>query len=257
MKRTYSIILKKMKNNILIAGAGDVGKTLASILGKKYAVHFVDLRSSKNIDILKIDVLHICFPYNKHFIRNASAYIQKFKPRITIINSTVAVGTTSRIIRQIHSQAVVHSPVIGDHSKLALGISTFTKAIGAKNKYYGQKASNHFKFAGLKTKVFSDSKTTELGKLLLTTQFALNIAFHQEMERMCKKTDVDFDKTVQQFKSIFNDGYCKIRPNVVMPNLFPGKIMGTCLMQNIEILKEHNQSEFLKAIEASNDKKKK
>ena len=247
----------KNKKNILIAGAGDVGKALASVLKTKYTVHFVDLRSSKSTDRIKVDVLHVCFPYSKHFVQDTLTYINNLKPRITIVNSTVAVGTTSEITRQAKSKSIVHSPVIGDHNKLTLGVSTFTKTIGAKSSYYGGQASKHFELAGLKTVVFSNPETTELGKLLLTTQFALNIAFHQEMERMCKKANVNFDKTVREFKSIFNDGYCKIRPNVVMPNLFPGKIMGTCLMQNIEILREIGQSEFLKNIKASNDKKKK
>lgn len=247
----------KNKKITLIAGAGDVGKALANVLRIKYAVHFIDLRSSKSRDWGRVDVLHICFPYSKHFVRDTLVYIENLKPRITIINSTVAVGTTDKITRKTKGESIVHSPIIGDHNKLTLGISTFTKTIGAKSSYYGREASKHFKSAGLKTVVFSDPKTTELGKLLLTTQFALNIAFHQEMKRMCKKTNVNFDKTVREFKLIFNDGYCKIRPNVIMPNLFPGKIMGTCLMQNIEILKESNQSEFLKNIKASNDKKKK
>ena len=247
----------KNKKNILIAGAGDVGKALANVLQKKYAVRFIDLRSSKSKGWGKVDVLHVCFPYSKHFVQDVLVYINNLKPRITIINSTVAVGTTDRIIRQIKNKSVVHSPIIGDHNKLTLGVSTFTKIIGAKSNYYGRQASKHFELAGLKTVVFSDPKTTELGKLLLTTQFALNIAFHQEMERMCEKTNVNFDKTVREFKTIFNDGYCKIRPNVIMPNLFPGKIMGTCLMQNIEILREIGQSEFLKNIKVSNDKKKK
>jgi len=249
--------MKKNKKYVLIAGAGDVGKSLAQILKKKYNIYFIDRNYSGKFSNINFDVLHICFPYNKKFINSTVLYIKQFKPRLTIINSTVAVGTTQKIIKRVKSQAVVHSPIIGDHNKLTLGISTFTKIIGAGNSYYARCVSDHFKSVGFKTQIFKDAKTTELGKLLLTTQFALNIAFHQEMKRMCDKTDIDFDKTINQIKKIFNAGYFKIRPNVVLPNLFPGKISGSCLMQNIEILHQYYQSEFLVAIKNSDDKKKK
>lgn len=249
--------MKNNKKNVLIAGAGDVGKSLAQALNVKYKVYFIDRNSSGNFSNIKFDVLHICFPYDKEFIDSTAGYIEKFRPHLTIINSTVAVGTTRKVIKRVKNQAIVHSPIIGDHNKLALGISTFIKIIGAENNYYARCASDHFRSVGLKTQIFKDSKTTELGKLFLTTQFALNIAFHQEMERMCKKSDIDFDKTVNQIKKIFNSGYYKIRPNVVLPDLFPGKINGSCLMQNIEILHQYYQSEFFKTIKKSDDKKKK
>jgi len=249
--------MARNKKNVLIAGAGDVGKSLAQILNKKYNIYFLDQNSLNKFADTGFDVLHICFPYNENFINEIIKYIKNFKPSLTIIDSTVAVGTTQKIIKHIQKKAVVHSPVIGDHNKLTLGISTFAKTIGADSSYFAKQASNHFRSVGINTKIFNDSRITELGKLLLTTQFALNITFHQEMERMCKKLEIDFAGAVNQMKDIFNTGYYKIRPNVVMPNLFPGKIGGSCLMQNIEILQKNYQSKFLKVIKTSNDKKKK
>lgn len=249
--------MKNSKKNIIIAGAGDVGKNLAKVIKGKYNIYFIDRKLPINIPDRPVEILHICFPYNNHFIKNATSYIKKYRPRLTIINATVAVGTTRQIMHHTKSPAVLHSPVIGDHNKLAQGILTFKKAIGAESRYYAQRASVHFNQAGIKTVFLGKPEVTELGKLLLTTQFALNIAFHQEMERMCQKENIDYTKTIKCFKQIFNEGYEKIRPNVIMPNLFPGKIEGSCLMQNIEILKTFYQSDFFSAIKKSNNKKKK
>lgn len=247
--------MTKKQNNTLIIGAGDVGNALALVLKKNHKIFVVDKRiKEKHLD-KKFSIMHICFPFDKSFINSCQEYIRVYKPSLTIINSTVAVGTTEEIAKKTRT-AVVHSPVIGDHNNLYEGIKNFTKTIGATDKRWGQKATRHFHKAGLKTKTFNSPKITELGKVLLTTQFALNIAFHQEMERVCKKYGVDFSKTATDFKIIFNNGYSKIRPNVVMPNLFPGKIGGSCLMQNIRILEKQYRSDFFKAIQKSNDRKK-
>ncbi len=244
-----------MKKNILIIGAGDVGKTLAKALENYYNVFLLDKKIKNDFTNKCFEIIHICYYYDEKFIPSTIEYIDKFKSSLVIINSTVAVGTIDKIILKTGFKAIVHSPIIGDHDNLLLGIKTFTKPIGSSSIYYGQKTSKHFRKAGIKTKLFNDPKITELGKLLLTSQFALNISYHQEMERIAQKGDIKFSKAVNQMKSIFNEGYSKIRPNVILPNLFPGKIQGKCLMQNLKILDEFYQSDFSNLIKKSNNKK--
>lgn len=248
--------MAKKENNVLIIGAGDVGGALSVVLKKNYKIFIIDKKTKDKYLGKSFTVAHICFPFDKYFVDSCVEYIKVYKPEITIINSTVAVGTTEKIIKETGESPVVHSPIMGDHNQLCKSIKAFTKTIGASNKRWGKTALEHFRRAGLKTKLFDNPKTTELGKLLLTTQFALNIAFHQEMERLCKKFDVDFNESIVEMKKIFNNGYVIFRPNVIMPNLFPGKIKGSCLMQNIAILEKQYRSDFFETIKRSNGKKK-
>lgn len=246
---------QKRKNNVLVIGIGDVGNALIKALKKNYKVYTADKNTKPDPRLHDFAIMHICFSFDKNFIASCKKYIEIYNPKLTIINSTVAVGTTREIINKTGQKSVVHSPVIGDHNALYKGIKTFTKIIGATDKKNALLAAKHFRSIGLNTKIFNSPETTELAKLLLTTQFALNIAFHQEMERMCHKFGTDFAETINTAKHIYNNGYSKIRPNVIMPDLFPGKIRGSCLMQNIAILEKQYKSAFFQAIKNSNDKK--
>ena len=106
-------------------------------------------------------------------------------------------------------------------------------------------AESHLKSLGIKTKVFQPSATTEIGKLLDTSYYAICIAWHGEMEKICKKFNIDFEKTVADFNRTYNEGYIKLgMNNVVRPVLYPPKnvISGHCVIPNAEILKNYFDS---------------
>ena len=117
--------------------------------------------------------------------------------------------------------------------------------------------SKHFESLGIKTEIMKSPIETELGKLFGTTYYGLCIAYHQEMERICKKFNADFKQAVTRFNETYNDGCKIVNPNVVRPVLYPGFIGGHCVMPNIGILKKDVKSDFLDTIEKSNELKKK
>lgn len=248
-------LIDKVENdNILIIGNGTVGQGLEKLYeGTKYRVH---IRGRDPIQWNGTPkVMHICFHHNKHFDKAAIDYIKQYNPTLTIIEATVPVGTTEKIARATKSK-VVHSPIRGMHNDITSGMRTFTKMIGGERKA-AQMAERHYKEMGLTTEVFNSSAETELAKLLSTTQYALNIAFCQEIKRMCDKYGLDFENVYTKANISYNEGYGKLKPNVVRPVLKPGIIGGTCLMQNIELFKGAWESDFLKAIVKSNEKRKK
>ena len=60
------------------------------------------------------DVLHVCYPFQiEDFVGVTAGYIDRFKPKVTVINSTVAVGTTRQISERTGTD-VVNSPVRGN-----------------------------------------------------------------------------------------------------------------------------------------------
>ena len=133
----------------------------------------------------------------------------------------------------------------------------FVKFIGPADKKSGEDAKKHFESMGIKTEIMKSPMETELGKLFGTTYYGLCIAYHQEMERICKKFNADFKQAVTRFNETYNDGCKTANPNVVRPVLYPGFIGGHCVMPNIGILKKDVKSDFLDAIEKSNELKKK
>ena len=190
-----------------------------------------------------VDVLHVCYPFQiKDFVGETTRYIEFFKPVLTIINSTVAIGTT-RAIADRTGAAVVNSPVRGKHARMLEDLRFYTKFVGAVDPAAGEQAAKHFQSAGLRTKVLSSPEATELAKLTETTYFGLLIAWAQEIERYCDQAGADYSEVISFYDEI------KFFPPV---KYFPGVIGGHCVMPNIKILSKFDRSVILEAIEVSN-----
>lgn len=231
------------KEKIGVLGFGEVGQAIAKFYKKPL---IKDL--NRDDGLAGVSTLNVCIPYTNNFVKIVAGEIKKLKPRLTIIHSTVAPGTTKEVIRKTGNKMIVHSPVRGIHPYLYEGIRTFVKFVGAENKKSGEAAKKHFKSLGIKTEVFQPAKTTELGKLLDTTYYGVVIAWHGEMKKICDKENVDFDKAVTAFNETYNEGYNKLGlKKVIRPVLYPpkGGIGGHCIIPNMEILKKkHKSSSF-------------
>jgi UDP-N-acetyl-D-mannosaminuronate dehydrogenase len=231
----------KTEKNVVVVGLGEVGKPLFQLISEHQEVVGVDISPVRPVD--DVEVLHICYPFQiKDFIGETARYIDLFKPVVTVINSTVSVGTT-RAIAERTGTAVVNSPVRGKHARMLEELRHYTKFVGALDPAAAEKAACHFESVGLKTKVLSSPEATELAKLTETTYFGLMIAWAQELERYCDQTD----QTYEEITSFYDE--IKFFPPV---KYFPGVIGGHCVMPNIEILSKFNHSVILDAIQASN-----
>lgn len=232
------------RTKVVVAGLGEVGKPLFDLLSTEYDVIGVDITTPERIE--QADVLHVCFPFQiKDFLGETTRYIHLFKPALTVVNSTVAIGTT-RAIAERTGAAVVNSPVRGKHARMLAELSLYAKFVGAMNTATGEQAARHFESVGLKTKILSSPEATELAKLTETTYFGVLIAWAQEVERYCDRSAVDYDEVVSFFEEI------KYLPPV---KYHPGIIGGHCVMPNIKILSKYTHSMLLDAIQTSNDMK--
>ncbi|OGZ69207.1 MAG: hypothetical protein A3D35_03315 [Candidatus Staskawiczbacteria bacterium RIFCSPHIGHO2_02_FULL_34_9] len=224
-----------------ILGYGEIGKAIAKFYNNP---KIKDL--ARNDDLFGVDVLHVCIPWSENFVKVVSGEINNIKPKITIIHSTVVPGTTKKI-----GGSVVHSPVRGVHPYLHEGVKTFIKYIGADNKKAAQLAEAHLKSLGIKTKIFYNSKTTELAKLLDTTYYGVIIAWHGEMKKITDKFNVDFEEAVTDFNKTYNEGYKKLgKNNVIRPVLYaPNRpIGGHCVAPNARLLKKYSNSKAISLI---------
>jgi UDP-N-acetyl-D-mannosaminuronate dehydrogenase len=228
-------------SKVVVVGLGEIGKPLFRIISEHHEVVGVDISPVGPVD--HVDVLHVCYPFQiKDFIGETARYIEFFKPALTVINSTVAVGTT-RAIAERTGTAVVNSPVRGKHTRMLEDLRFYTKFVGALDSAAVEKAVFHFRSVGLKTKVLSSPEATELAKLTETTYFGLMIAWAQELERYCDQSGQDY----QEITSFYDE--IKFFPPV---KYFPGVIGGHCVMPNSEILSKFRKSVMLEAIQTSN-----
>jgi UDP-N-acetyl-D-mannosaminuronate dehydrogenase len=233
------------KETVVVTGLGEVGKPLYQLISKHHNAVGVDITPPSK-EVRDVNVLHVCFPFQiKDFVGEAARYIDMFRPKLTIINSTVAVGTT-RAIAQRTGTPVAYSPVRGKHVRMLEDMQRYTKFVGALDSTIGEQAAAHFGSLGLKTKILSSPEATEIAKLTETTFFGLMIAWAQEVERYADQVGQNYDEIVSFYDEI---GFF---PPV---KYFPGVIGGHCVMPNIELLKRFADSEILKAIEISNLKK--
>lgn len=234
-----------MNSKILVIGLGEVGRPLLEVISDHLEVVGIDIAPVEFNG--ECEVMHICFPFQVlNFVDQCVEYINKYRPKLTVINSTVSPGTT-RKIHQKAGTAIAYSPVRGKHIKMKQEMLHYDKFIGGIDRESSQKTADHFQAVGMKTRILSSPETAELAKLSETTYFGVLIAWAQELERYCDQLSVNYDEVTTIFEEI------AYLPPV---KYFPGIIGGHCVMPNIKILKETFKSELLDAIEKSNEYKK-
>ena len=165
---------------VVVVGLGEVGKPLYELVSRSCDAIGVDVAGTDYTG--PVSILHVCYPFEiADFIGETARYIERFNPSITIINSTVAVGTT-RSVYERTGASLVNSPVRGKHIRMLEDMQKYTKFVGAIDRTAADAAAVHFQAAGLKTKVLSTPEATELAKLTETTYFGVMIAWAQEVE---------------------------------------------------------------------------
>jgi UDP-N-acetyl-D-mannosaminuronate dehydrogenase len=235
----------KGAGTVVVVGLGEVGRPLLELVAKRHAAVGVDV-SLPDGRMERVDVMHVCYPFEiEDFVGETVRYIERFNPVLTVVNSTVAVGTT-RFIAERARAPVVHSPIRGKHARMLEELCRYTKFVGAMDGPSGKCAAEHFESIGLRTRVLASPETTELAKLTETTYFGLMIAWAQQVERYCDQVGADYDEVVSFYDEV--DFFPPAK-------YFPGIIGGHCVMPNIEVLSRMGQSAILEAIQSSNRRK--
>jgi UDP-N-acetyl-D-mannosaminuronate dehydrogenase len=253
------------KETVLVIGLGEIGYTLFALLNeekKGFTVYGLDLDETKMRQLnqsrskfpSQIDTLHVCLPCSnqQNFADVVVGYVEEFKPKLVIINSTVPPGTTMKVAERCKC-LVAHSPARGVHKSaehMKWEMRRWTKYVGGASPGAAQAARCHFEKLNLKVKVLKSCTETELAKLFETTYRAWIIACFQEMHRISRVFGADFDETVD-----FLEDTHRLRFD--RPVMFPGVIGGHCLIPNTELLLAAYDSEFLRLILESNEKRKK
>jgi hypothetical protein len=205
----------------LVIGSGEIGTSLNNIIDQ-------DIRDKAVIvNDTSYDIIHICFPFSKTFIKDVKDYQKEYNPKYTVIHSTVPVGTSRKL-------KAIHSPCLGIHPHLEESMLTFKKFIGGGDTNLIQ----WFRRLGFKVQPFDNPETTELMKILSTTKYGLDITFNQEVKELCDTYKVPFEAWTL-WTNNYNTGYEKLgyeeykRPNLIY---MKGNIGGHCVLNNLKLL---------------------
>ena len=252
-----------VEEKVLVVGLGEVGLPLYELLmeSERFVVYGFDIDEEKMREVgqsrsglpSEVDVMHVCIPCfsRDEFVDVVVGYVERFKPKLVIINSTVPPGTTQKVHGRCDCH-VAHSPVRGVHKSLEhmkWELKRWTKYVGGADAEATEVSRKHFEKIGLRTKVLKSCAETELAKLFETTYRAWMIVCFQEMHRISRHFGADFDNVVD-----FLEDTHRVRFD--RPVMFPDIIGGHCLIPNTELLLKSYDSEFLRLILESNEKRK-
>lgn len=252
------------KETVLLIGLGEIGHTLFSLYSAKkdvFSVFGIDIDETKMKELgqdkskipAKIDTLQVCMPCGNpdKFAQIVADYVQQYKPKLAIVNSTVPPGTTLKVADKCKCE-VVHSPARGVHitdEHMVWEMKRWPKYVGGATHKAGELAKTHFEKLGLTVKVLKSCRETELAKIFETTYRALMIVGFQEMHRIARANGADFNDTVDFLEDTH-------RQRLDRPIMFPGFIGGHCLIPNTQLLLKSYDSNVLRFILESNEKRK-
>ena len=249
---------------MLVVGLGEIGHTLFTLYKEKnaeFAVYGLDLdeakmqmlNQSKEVVPSQVDVLQVCLPCGNpdRFAQIVADYAKQYKPTLIVNNSTVPPGTTLKVAEQCRC-LTVHSPSRGVHitaEHMLWEMKRWPKYVGGATPEASEVAKTHFGKLGLTVKVLNGCTETELAKLFETTYRAWMITCFQEMHRISRKHGADFNDLLDFLEDTH-------RQRLDRPIMFPGVIGGHCLIPNTELLLKSYESNLLRLILESNEKRK-
>ena len=227
--------------HLVVGYLGEVGQCIYKFLAGE-DIRGIDINIYETIKE-KCSYMHVCIPYSETFVCHIKKYIRIYKPKYVIVYSTVLPGTCRAL-----GKNVVHSPIEGQHPDLLGCFKTFTRLI-AGNK--SKKVAIFFDKKGLSVETFNKPEVTELGKLLSTTRYGINIVFAKHQEELCNKYKVPYQNAVLDYQYMYNKGYAlRGKTRYIQPMLVPpGNIIGGhCVSPNAKLLEKISNSNLIKEL---------
>ncbi len=223
----------------LIIGYGEIGKAVQEAVCPDAKIYDIKRKNSR---VGPVDIMHVCFSYDKDFVHNVQSYAIQWQPKHIIIWSTVQIGTTKKI------RDAVHSPVEGKHPNLAESIENAVRWVGYNNKYDARFFSEYFTLKGFKTKLVKNTNHTEALKLLSTTEYGINIAFADYKAQVAESIKMSYELT-KDWNSDYNELYDddpRFQKFILDPPA--GQIGGHCVVPNVDILEPKYPHKILEII---------
>ena len=199
----------------LVIGLGEIGFPILQILDENgIDVYSYDIKCESSVIPKEIEVMHICIPYTLDFEKIVREYQERFKPKYTIIHSTVKPGTSDKL-------NAIYSPVRGMHGNMKEDIKYYTKY------YVGSIPHDMMVDRFRKVKRKNDKADLERAKIIATTLYGWNIAFRKMIDN--RYPDQYWDFMGNEVKERIPN-YIPVMYNDRMP------IGGHCVIPNLKLI---------------------
>lgn len=219
-----------MKAKAMVVGLGETGMPLWQVLDEAYPKEILGYDPKKegfqDRPGAKVEFLNVCIPWGPEFVSQVDEYRMVFEPELTIIHSTVPVGTT------VMFKDAVHSPILGRHGRMREEILTYTKWIGGAQ---AEKAAAFFEKARIRCQKVALPHETELMKLMCLAKYGASIAFAFYQKSLCDKFGIPYEHVLEWDRN-HNEG---VYPSFKRPLIDPdasGKIRGHCVVPGAKLL---------------------
>lgn len=182
-------------------------------------------------------IVSVPTPYDKfskkidaRYVNAAVQEIMKVCPKgaVVVIESTVSPGTIDRFVRPIIEEKglvigedihLVHAPERIIPGNMVYELLHNNRTIGADDKKIGEKIKEYYSSFCQGEIVVTDIKTAEMTKVVENTFRAVNIAFANELAKICRYDDMDVYEIIK---------ICNMHPRVNILNPGPG-VGGHCI----------------------------
>lgn len=214
----------------VVVGLGEIGGALYEILKERYTCKGIDIKGDYSRP-KGCKHLNICIPWSEAFVEIVNDYVNQLNPQITIIHSSVPVGTTKKI-----SGLVVHSPVRGKHPKIKEAMLSYIKYVGY-NEPEAKELIEEYYGKIFRVKYVQDSNITEFMKLASLAKYTAYLAIADEIETLASEHEIDYEYT-KEWDRTQNEKIGEQYRDMQMPVLSPpkGVIGGHCCLPITEIL---------------------
>ena len=222
-------------------GAGEVGTAIAELLRPVSDVALVD---TDHDAFTTGPTMHIAFPWSPEFDHYVRTYQAFHRASLTVIHSTVPVGTAARL-------GAVASPVRGRHPHLLESLRTFPKFFGGAR---AREAAEPFNLAGVPIRLLERPEEAEAGKLFELAQFGLQVVVEKSIYDWCVARGLDPDVVYTQFASTYNAGYRALgEPQFARPVLthVPGPIGGHCVVPGTALIEDSFIADLVGSVQAA------
>lgn len=203
--------------NIAIVGYGHVGKALGTLCKQKgHAVHPIDIGDSYQ-PVAESDVVVVCLPtptemakpqykvlegglaeMQQHVDPQDTHVFGKNQDCLIIIESTVGIGYTRNVVdHYFPNNDVAYSPERIDPGTHRQFPDKICKPVSGLTPRARRRAEDFYQSLGIEIYRCDSTEIAEAAKLYENTFRAVNIAFANEMWRLCEKEGVDIRAVVQ------------------------------------------------------------
>lgn len=227
----------------VLIGYGEIGKGVYEVFSPDNKIDIHDPALGKTVKPKDYDIMLVTIPYSDKFVEIIRQYQADYSPRVTIIFSTVAIGTTAKL------PGAVHSPVEGKHPDLAESIRIMARYVGGVNEDNSTVLAEFFKDFPI-VYTLPKPEWTEFLKLASTSLYGINIEFARYRKEVADDLDMPY-YLVKQFDVDYNLLYTRMGLQQFQRYILDppeGNTGGHCIVPNSKILDKQYPNLFLQEI---------